>query len=299
MLHFGFLLIFFLLPFIGRTADPDLKFKNLNESKKGLVKEEPPFATSVKMSENNETISDFSILNSSKFNNILSAETTCSRKLQNKDKYPNCCSSIVSIFETERICNQKPQIDKSLNESNGEIARELSEIKQYYDYHCNNTEYQLLVSKNITSDDVYNCMRYNELTTRSTNSTLQELDGIKLKDSESIVDNQRALQITGWMNSFGLPAISSTTMLSQSRFTEGSFMHSSGGQNCSPLLTLIFVRVCNSICNANNDSSSGRASIPIFCLRDCQPFAKFACLRGCRTFGCHVDIYTCMELMCQ
>ena len=36
--------------------DPDLNFKNLNGSKKGLVKEEPPFATSVEMNENNETI---------------------------------------------------------------------------------------------------------------------------------------------------------------------------------------------------------------------------------------------------
>ncbi|KAK9174056.1 hypothetical protein CmeUKMEL1_17135 [Cryptosporidium meleagridis] len=298
MLYFEFLLIFFVLPFIGRAVDPDLNFKNLNESNKGLAKE-TFFASSVETNGSNASISDFSILNSSKFNNILSAETTCSRKLQNKDKYPNCCSSIVSIFETEGICNQKPQIDKSLNEGYEEIVRDLSEIEQYYDHHCSNTGYQLLVSKNITSDDVFDCMRYNELTTRSTNSTSQELDEINLKDNESIVDNQRALQISGWMNNFGLPAISSTTLLSQSRLTQGSFMHSNGGQNCSPLLTLIFVRVCNSICNANNDSSSGRASIPIFCLRDCQPFAKFACLRGCRTFGCNVDIYTCMELMCQ
>ncbi|KAH8581678.1 uncharacterized protein ELE39_001808 [Cryptosporidium sp. chipmunk genotype I] len=298
MMYFDFFLVFLLLPYIGKAETPDLSIKNLNEYDGGSTKK-PSFVTSVEINENNKSIPDFSILNSTKFNNIFSAETTCSRKLQNKEKYPNCCSSIVLIFETERICNHKTEVNKPLNESNAEVERGLSEVKQYYDYHCKNTDYQFLISKNITLDDVYNCMRYNELTTRNPNDSSQELDGVKLKNNESTIENQRALQIGGWMNSFGLPSISSTTLLSQSRFTEGSFMHSNAGQNCSPLLTLIFVRVCNSICNANNDSSSGRASIPIFCLRDCQPFAKFACLRGCRTFGCSVDIYTCMELMCQ
>ncbi|KAJ1608431.1 hypothetical protein OJ253_1925 [Cryptosporidium canis] len=223
-----------------------------------------------------------------------STESTCSRKLQRK--YQNCCSFIVSAYEIEQICNRRHQEEKSLNESSAEVERELSEIRHYYDYHCNDTDYKLLIANNITLDDIYNCMRYNGMVT---NNLSLNLEKIKLDGKEPTIEEQRALQLTSWMNHFGLPSISSNTILSQSRFTEGSFLHTGGGQNCSPLLTLIFVRVCNSICNSHNDSSSGRSSIPIFCLRDCQPFAKFACLRGCRTFGCSVDIYTCMELMCQ
>ncbi|OII71876.1 uncharacterized protein cubi_00684 [Cryptosporidium ubiquitum] len=289
MMYLIFFWLFFLFSYIGNAEILDLTL-DLNRTNEQFV---------TNGTTNNETISDFSTLNSLKFNKILSAESTCSRKLQNKIKYPNCCSSIVTIFETEKICNYKMDLDKPLKENNIEIERELSEIKQYYDYHCNNSEYQFLVSKNITVDDIYNCVEYNGLVTRAPNNVTQDLDDIKLEGNESAIDTQRALQLNGWMNSFGLPRISSNTLLSQSRFTEGSFMGSNSGQNCSPLLSLIFVRVCNSICNANNDSSSGRSSIPIFCLRDCQPFAKFACLRGCRTFGCNVDIYTCMELMCQ
>lgn len=236
-----------------------------------------------------------------KFSRILSAELTCSRKLQNKDKYPNCCSSVVSIFEIEKMCNHQLKIEERfLNESSPEIERELLEIKQYYDYHCNDTEYQFLLSRNITLDDIYNCMRYNGIITRdSSNNSTQSLEDIQPESGESTAEQQRALQLYSWMNHFNIPKISSSTILSQSRYSEGAFLHTGTGQNCSPLLTLIFVRVCNSICNSNHDSSSGRSSIPMFCLRDCQPFAKFACLRGCRTFGCSVDIYTCMELMCQ
>ncbi|KAF7458017.1 hypothetical protein HWI79_1583 [Cryptosporidium felis] len=251
-----------------------------------------------------EVKSELSVLNSSKLGRIQNAEIICRSKLGDADRYPNCCSSIVSIFETEKLCDTKFELDKPFPGNNKELERELSEIKIYYDRNCNENEYNLMISRNITTEDVYNCMRFNELKSRSLHSgnlvQSSSMDELNFTENNNeTVENQRVLQLSGWMNHFGLPSVSGNTILSQSINTEGSFMHSNTGRNCSPLLTLIFVRVCNSICNAHHDSSSGRSSIPIFCLRDCQPFAKFACLRGCRKFGCSVDIYTCMELMCQ
>lgn len=226
-------------------------------------------------------------------NNTVSAEEICSNKWKHINKRKSCCSSIVSIFETQKICNERLLFEIS-NKDKEIKNKELIEALNYYDLFCNNTDYMELVSNNITTEDIYNCMNFNI----KTNSTLESKNNND-STNNSKDERERNLQLSGWMNEFRLPVGSGPNLLAQSISTEGSFLLASGGPNCSPLLSLVFVRVCNSICNSHHDSSSGISSIPLFCMRDCRPFSKIACLRGCRKFGCSVDLYTCMELMCE
>ncbi|KAH8740219.1 hypothetical protein FG386_001494 [Cryptosporidium ryanae] len=234
--------------------------------------------------------------NLSEFNEILKAEEVCLSKLnsiyENRNNNLSCCSFVITIYENNEICDIRLLYENNMINNDIISNNHVKQMKPYYDNYCNKKEYTYLIYNNITISDYNNCIKYNELKSEDTMSYLD------YKNKETIPIIKRVLQLNGFINHFNIPS-ASTHIMSQSISTQGSFLHSEVGTSCSPLLSLIFVRVCNTICNSHHNSSSGRNSIPLFCIRDCQQFSKYACLRGCRKYGCKVDLYTCMELMCQ
>ncbi|KAK6590903.1 hypothetical protein RS030_111852 [Cryptosporidium xiaoi] len=242
---------------------------------------------------NRELISKQSLF---ELNEILEAEQNCLNKLNNNDenKYNNlsCCSYVIAIYENKEICNKRLLYENSILNKDQVQNHRILEMRAYYNNFCNNRDYISLIYNNITTNDYNNCIKYNELKAEKT------IDYLYYQDEEVLTIKNRILQLNGFLNHFRIPS-ASTHIMSQSISTQGSFLNQEIGPSCSPLFSLIFVRVCNTICNSHHNSSSGRNSIPLFCIRECQQFSKYACLRGCRKYGCKVDLYTCMELMCQ
>lgn len=85
--------------------------------------------------------------------------------------------------------------------------------------------------------------------------------------------------------------------LISSESTLGNYEFNSSGQ-CALTLSMYFIKTCGRTCNVNRPPVAGVSSIPVSCMFQCSKYSKDFCMIGCRRYGCSIEYYDCMNLLC-
>ncbi|EEA08554.1 uncharacterized protein CMU_030430 [Cryptosporidium muris RN66] len=199
------------------------------------------------------------------------------------DSIKKCCPHILSIAISKEICLLAPKLyNKDIHDVEI-LERQYKECDLIY-----------AIAKNETWIDdnlIYNCVKF------SLNS-IDKGEDIKEKlNNTEIHKDDRNLQLSGFLNNFGIPTFAAGLSTSSSLLSEGDFF-AQHFSSCSTLLSLYFVRTCSAICEGRAGIGTGRVTVPQLCLPYCQNFAKHACIRGCKHFGCPLSYNRCMDHMC-
>lgn len=67
---------------------------------------------------------------------------------------------------------------------------------------------------------------------------------------------------------------------------------------CALTLSMYFIKTCGGVCNVNRPPIAGVSSIPVSCMSQCSQYSKDFCIVGCKRYGCSVEYYDCMDLLC-
>ncbi|KAK9174055.1 hypothetical protein cmbei_2003040 [Cryptosporidium meleagridis] len=71
-----------------------------------------------------------------------------------------------------------------------------------------------------------------------------------------------------------------------------------GNGPCALTLSMYFIKTCGRACNVNRPIVAGVSSIPVACMSQCSQYSKDFCMVGCKRYGCSVEYYDCMNLLC-
>ncbi|KAJ1608430.1 hypothetical protein OJ253_1924 [Cryptosporidium canis] len=103
-------------------------------------------------------------------------------------------------------------------------------------------------------------------------------------------DQKRSLKLDVGFLPTPLSLISSESSL-------GNYEFKSNGP-CALTLSMYFIKTCGRACNVNRPPVAGVSSIPVSCMSQCSQYSKDFCVAGCRRYGCSVEYYDCMDLLC-
>ncbi|KAL7065764.1 hypothetical protein ACR3K2_37880 [Cryptosporidium serpentis] len=203
---------------------------------------------------------------------------------RDNDSIKKCCPHILSIAISKEICLLAPKLySEDINDIEI-LERQYKECDLIYSIAQNETW--------IDDNLIYNCVKF------SLNSIDKGKNITETLNNTKIYQDDRNLQLSGFLNHFGIPTLAAGLSTSSSLLSEGDFL-AQHASSCSTLLSLHFVRICSAICERRGGIGTGRTTVPQICLPSCQHFAKRACIRGCKRFGCPLSYDRCIDYMCS
>ncbi|KAF7458016.1 hypothetical protein HWI79_1582 [Cryptosporidium felis] len=174
---------------------------------------------------------------------------------------PNCCQSLVVNLELGMLCSKAEKLRE---------GRPNHSLDNYYDETC---------------------------------SPVRALKLLRDKESELLISScvmvVEYLQVHGHKRNlqFNVEFLPTPLSLISSGSTLGNYEFQGNGP-CALTLSMYFIRTCGRACNSNRPPVAGISNLPVACMEDCEQYSKDFCMVGCKRYGCSIQYYDCMNLLC-